>query len=140
MKGLILATLIVLTSCLTTYTFPFGATPSGVEYRPRELFSGLVASDVITWEIFFFRDSGFAPTTYRLDLTDANFSLLGTQPSGFNTHTPITFNTTLTHSYTVPSDGDYGYDFRKGMVSLQSSLYSSLSRKMGSRSASSSTS
>ena len=114
MRGMILATLMVLASCLTTYTFPFGATVDGLDYRPRELLPGLVTGDLITWEIFFFRDSGFAPTTYRLDLTNSTFHLLGSQPSGFNTNQAITFNTTITHSYTVPSAGDYGYDMRKG--------------------------
>ena len=114
MRGVILAFLIVLASCLTTYTFPFGATVDGLEYRPRRPLPGLVAGDVITWEIFFFRDSGFAPTTYKLDLTNSTYDNLATQPSGFNTNQAITFNATLTHSYTVPSNGDYGYDFRKG--------------------------
>ena len=55
MRGVILATLMVLASSLTTYNFPFGATIDGLDYRPRELFPG-VAGDVITWEIFFFRE------------------------------------------------------------------------------------
>ena len=59
MRAAILAVLMVMTSCLTTYTFPFNAT-GGSEFRPRELLLGLIAGDVITWEIFFFRDSGSA--------------------------------------------------------------------------------
>ena len=114
MKAIMLAVLVVAGACLSTYTYSFNQNAQGTDWKPLIDLTGLTAGDVITFDLYFFLDTGFSPTNFLLQMKDATGSSISPQPTGFSTSTPISFNTTTTFTWTVPTSGNYmlaGYGF-----------------------------
>ena len=69
--------------------------------------TGLTAGEVITFDLYFFLDTGLGPSHFQLNLADALGNFISSQPAGFSTNNAITFNTTMTYTWTVATSGDY---------------------------------
>ena len=69
--------------------------------------TNLTAGEVIAFNLLFFLDTGYGPTSFLLRIGDSIGVPIAPQPTGFGFATPITFNTTITYTWTVPTSGNY---------------------------------
>ena len=72
MKAVVLVTLVMAGTCLSTYTYPFNQNPQQTDMRPYIELKGLAANDVITFDLLFFKNTGYNPTMYYLLLANAS--------------------------------------------------------------------
>ena len=82
--------------------------------------AGLTAGEVITFDLYFFLDTGFGPTNFMLLIKNATLASISPQPAGFSGNNAISFNTTITYTWTVPTSGDYFFVGYAGSGSFQS--------------------
>ena len=108
-KAVVLVALVVVGACLSTITYPFFQNQYGTDMLPYIELKGLTANDVLTFDILFFKDTGFGPSIFHLVMLNASASTMSPQPTGFGTTNDrnIVFNSTITDSWTVPFSGDY---------------------------------
>ena len=107
MKAVMLMALLVAGSCLSTYTYSFNQNVHGSDWKPFIDLTGLTAGEVITFDIYFFLDTGNGPDSFYFSILNSLGSAVSPQPAGFSSTTLITFNTTITLTWTVPTSGSY---------------------------------
>lgn len=119
---------------LSTFTYSYGSAPHNTDLISAMILPTITAGDSVTFNLEFFKDTGYSPTSIYIALGDISFNFISPTPAGFSTDTSIVFNTSMPFSFTAATTQVYSY-FLNTYYSLSSLVpfYHTISNSNGSQ-------